>query len=54
MSNYTEFHPRWYRRRVSTYWWLKQRSHLAFILRELSAIFVFRRIPSGASLVETP
>ncbi len=40
MSDYTEFHPRWYRRRVSTYWWLKQRSHLAFILRELSAIFV--------------
>jgi fumarate reductase subunit C len=25
---------------VSTYWWLERRSHLAFILRELSSVFV--------------
>jgi fumarate reductase subunit C len=25
---------------VSTYWWLRRRSYLAFILRELSSIFV--------------
>jgi len=37
---YTEFHPRWYRPRMSTYWWTKRWSHLAFILRELSSIFV--------------
>lgn len=37
---YTEFHPRWYRRRVSTWWWLGRWSHLKFILRELSSIFV--------------
>ncbi len=37
---YTEYHPRWYRRRMSTYWWVKRWSHLAFILRELSSIFV--------------
>jgi fumarate reductase subunit C len=37
---YTEYHPRWYRPRVSTYWWLKRGSYLAFILRELSSIFV--------------
>jgi fumarate reductase subunit C len=37
---YTEFQPRWYRPRVSTYWWLKRRSYLAFILRELSSLFV--------------
>ena len=37
---YTEFHPRWYRPRVSTYWWLKRPSYLAFILRELSSVFV--------------
>jgi fumarate reductase subunit C len=37
---YTEYHPRWYRPRVSTYWWLKRRSYLAFILRELSSVFV--------------
>jgi fumarate reductase subunit C len=37
---YTEFHPRWYRPRVSTYWWLGRRSYLAFILREVSSVFV--------------
>jgi fumarate reductase subunit C len=37
---HTEYHPRWFRRRVSTYWWLERRSYLAFILRELSSIFV--------------
>src|SRR5688572_20661765 len=37
---YTEYHPRWFRPRVSTYWWLGRRSYLAFILRELSSIFV--------------
>ncbi len=38
--HYTEHHPRWYRRRMSTYWWLERRSHLLFILRELSSVFV--------------
>ena len=37
---YRSFHPRWYRPRISTWWWLKSRSHVAFILRELSSIFV--------------
>src|SRR5438067_2427147 len=37
---YTEFHPRWYRPRVSTWWWLKRGSYLAFIARELSSVFV--------------
>lgn len=37
---YTEYHPRWYRRRVSTYWWVGQRQYLKFILRELSSVFV--------------
>ena len=36
----SEYHPRWYRPRVSTYWWLKRRSDLKFILRELSSVFV--------------
>lgn len=39
-TRYTEFHPRWYRPRVSVYWWLKQRQYLKFILRELSSVFV--------------
>ncbi len=37
---YTDYHPRWYRRRVSTYWWMRRRSYLVFILRELSSLFV--------------
>ncbi len=37
---YTEFHPRWYRPRVSVYWWLGQWQYLKFILRELSSVFV--------------
>jgi fumarate reductase subunit C len=37
---YTEYHPRWYRPRMSTYWWLQRRTYLLFILRELSSIFV--------------
>jgi fumarate reductase subunit C len=39
-SVYTEYHPRWYRPRVSTYWWLERWSSLKFILRELSSVCV--------------
>jgi fumarate reductase subunit C len=39
-SAYTEYHPRWYRTRVSTFWWLERRTYLIFILRELSSVFV--------------
>jgi fumarate reductase subunit C len=31
---------RWYRPRVSTYWWLWRWAYLKFILRELSSVFV--------------
>ena len=37
---YAEFHPRWYRKRTSVYWWLGQWRYLKFILRELSSVFV--------------
>jgi fumarate reductase subunit C len=37
---YREYHPRWIRPRMSTYWWLGRVSYLTFILRELSSIFV--------------
>jgi fumarate reductase subunit C len=37
---YTDYHPRWIRPHVSTYWWLERSSYLVFILRELSSIFV--------------
>lgn len=37
---YTEFHPRWHRERISVWWWLRRRSYLAFVVRELSSLFV--------------
>lgn len=40
IPTYTEYHPRWYRPRVSVYWWLGQWQYLKFILRELSSVFV--------------
>jgi len=39
-AEYTEYHPRWLRRRPSTYWWLERRAYLSFITRELSSIFI--------------
>lgn len=37
---YTPFHPKWYRRRVSVWWWLKSRAYSVFVLRELTSVFV--------------
>jgi succinate dehydrogenase subunit C len=37
---YSEHHPKWYRRRVSTYWWTSQWSYFKFILRELTSLAV--------------
>ena len=37
---FTEYHPRWLRRKPSTYWWLEKRAYVAFILREGSCLFV--------------
>ena len=39
-TEYTEFHPRWYRTRVSTYWWLWRWPYLKFVLREISSVFI--------------
>ena len=38
--SYTEFHPKWHRTRVSTYWWLGRWPYVKFIARETSSIFV--------------
>ena len=40
LPHYTEYHPRWYRKRVSTYWWLGNWPYVRFILRELSSLAV--------------
>jgi len=39
-ARYTPFHPRWYRRRVSVWWWLESRSYTTFVVRELTSVFV--------------
>src|SRR5437867_13216237 len=38
--HYTLYQPRWYRRRVSVWWWLQNRSYTGFVLRELTSVFV--------------
>ena len=40
MINPTEYLPRTYSVRVSTYWWLTRWAYLKFIVREASSIFV--------------
>ena len=37
---YTNYHPRWHRKPMSTYWWLERRSYFAFIMREVSSVFI--------------
>lgn len=39
-SQYTPYHPKWYRRRVSVCWWLQNRSYTTFVLRELTSLSV--------------
>lgn len=39
-AHYTPYHPRWYRRRMSVWWWLKKRAYARFVLRELTSVFV--------------
>src|SRR5216684_459820 len=40
MINPTEYLPKSYQTRVSTYWWLARWAYLKFILREASSVFV--------------
>ncbi|MFN0083950.1 MAG: fumarate reductase subunit C [Blastocatellia bacterium] len=37
---YNLYRPKWYRKRVSTWWWMEQWRSFKFILRELSSIAV--------------
>ena len=37
---YTAYHPRWYRRRMSVWWWLKNPAYTKFVLREVTSVFV--------------
>ena len=40
MATYTEYPPKGYRVRMSTYWWLDKWAYLKFTLREISSVFV--------------
>ncbi|MGD0435079.1 MAG: fumarate reductase subunit C [Bryobacteraceae bacterium] len=40
MATYTEYPPKGYRVRMSTYWWLDRWPYLKFTLREISSVFV--------------
>ena len=37
---YTLYHPKWYRRAVSVWWWLENWSYTRFVLREITSVFV--------------
>lgn len=39
-ARYTPYHPRWYRRRVSVWWWLQKWPYTRFVLRELTSVSV--------------
>jgi len=39
-AHYTLHHPKWYRRRMSVWWWLQKRTYTKFVLRELTSVFV--------------
>jgi fumarate reductase subunit C len=37
---YTLYHPKWYRRPVSVWWWLQSWRYARFVLRELTSLAV--------------
>lgn len=37
---HTPYHPKWYRRRVSVWWWLESWNYTRFVLRELTSVAV--------------
>lgn len=40
IAGYTPYHPRWYRRRMSVWWWLKDPAYTKFVVREMTSVFV--------------
>jgi fumarate reductase subunit C len=37
---HVDFYARWYKPRISRLWWLRRRSYLVFVIRELTSVFV--------------
>lgn len=38
--DHTPYHPKWYRRRIPIFWWVRKRAYVKFITRELTSPFV--------------
>ncbi|MFL5909969.1 MAG: fumarate reductase subunit C [Gaiellaceae bacterium] len=38
--DYGGFYARWYKPRLSRLWWLRRRTYLLFVIRELTSVFV--------------
>lgn len=38
VTSYTPYHPKWYRRPVSVWWWLESWPYTRFVLRELTSV----------------
>ena len=39
-SSYKLYHPKWHRRRIPIFWWLKKLTYTKFIARELTSLAV--------------
>jgi fumarate reductase subunit C len=39
-AHYRPYHPKWYRQRVSVWWWLEKPVYALFVLRELTSVAV--------------
>lgn len=39
-QGYTPYHPRWHRRRMPIFWWLRKAAYVRFITRELTSLLV--------------
>lgn len=39
-AEHVDFYARWYKPRISRLWWLRRRSYLVFVIRELTSVFV--------------
>ena len=37
---YSKYHPKWYRVRKPIFWWVNKWTHVRFILRELTSVFI--------------
>jgi fumarate reductase subunit C len=38
--DYSRYHPKWYRKRIPIFWWVRKWAHFKFILRELTSLAV--------------